>query len=279
MTTKPDQTGNEEQAKAAGSAVSSAPRHGSGTLALDLEMLTYAGMVACSRVVRDLGEGAESAEQAAERIVRHFYDTFRVPRSGERACALVRCFQTHPYEKLTGFRRSAAEAGLRGHPAPEGMRCLTLLGTRGVEPEWCDAKKSEGHAAIPLPSAEVVQRAPMISRLILQMGIPVEHVLAPTTKADGLRLDDVSRSYDVFHVERARASLFIPAQANFVRRYGVRSVVGMGGLLPSGELFAIILFSRVKITREVAALFRTLALNVKLALLPFGPDQTFEAPQ
>jgi hypothetical protein len=49
----------------------------------------------------------------------------------------------------------------------------------------------------------------------------------------------------------------------------------MGGLLPSGEFFAVILFSRVVISPEVASLFRTLALSVKLAFLPYAPDEVF----
>jgi PAS domain S-box-containing protein len=43
--------------------------------------------------------------------------------------------------------------------------------------------------------------------------------------------------------------------------------------LPGGELFTIIMFSRVTIPRETADMFRTIALGVKLALIPFvcGP--------
>jgi hypothetical protein len=49
----------------------------------------------------------------------------------------------------------------------------------------------------------------------------------------------------------------------------VKSVLGFGGLLPNGELFAAVLFCRVPVPRNVADLFRTLALNLKLSLLPF----------
>ena len=45
--------------------------------------------------------------------------------------------------------------------------------------------------------------------------------------------------------------------------------------MPSGELFATILFSRTPIPREVADLFKTLALNVKVALLPFVGTRIF----
>lgn len=49
----------------------------------------------------------------------------------------------------------------------------------------------------------------------------------------------------------------------------MKSVLGCGGQLPDGNLFAIIAFSRVTISRETAETFKPLALAAKLALLPF----------
>jgi two-component system NtrC family sensor kinase len=70
-------------------------------------------------------------------------------------------------------------------------------------------------------------------------------------------------------------SEYVPAQESFVVPYKVRSVLGMGGLLPSGEFFVTIMFSKVRIARETAAMFRTLALSMKLALLPFSGGRVF----
>jgi hypothetical protein len=76
-----------------------------------------------------------------------------------------------------------------------------------------------------------------------------------------------SRNLDVFHVEDAAGSDFVPAQVEFVRPYGVRSVLGFGGMLPTGELFFVVMFATTAISSETAARFRTLALCVKLVLL------------
>jgi hypothetical protein len=46
-------------------------------------------------------------------------------------------------------------------------------------------------------------------------------------------------------------------------------VLGFGSLLPSAEIFAVIVFSKVPIAREIADRFQTLALCAKIALLPF----------
>jgi signal transduction histidine kinase/ActR/RegA family two-component response regulator len=79
-------------------------------------------------------------------------------------------------------------------------------------------------------------------------------------------------------VPQAEGSPFVPDQRDFVRPAGVRSVVGTGGLLPSGELCVVILFAKVEIPRVVAERFSGLALHVKQALLPFADGPLFDAP-
>jgi two-component system, NtrC family, sensor kinase len=90
-----------------------------------------------------------------------------------------------------------------------------------------------------------------------------------------LVLDLDQHTFNVFHVPEAKGSSYIPAQRDFVIPYSVCSVVGFGGLLPDGELFATILFSRVPVARGIADLFRPLALNLKLAMLPFVGRKVF----
>ena len=147
------------------------------------------------------------------------------------------------------------------------MRCLTLLASAGDEHAWNSRRRSRGHQAIPLASADAVRAAPMILRLFEDLGIDMQTILSapqPIARGD-------SRTYDVFHVEHADGSPYIPAQAEFVRKYGIASVVGFGGLLRSGELFAVILFSREPIDAPSAARFRTVALDVRSAL--FAVDE------
>ena len=112
----------------------------------------------------------------------------------------------------------------------------------------------------------------MIAQLIRQLGLEIATVnltaSGPRRRSGAAHLQRVSRS-------DALDSPYIPAQQAFVIPYGIRSVVGFGGVLPPGELFATILFSRVAIPRESAELFKTLALNVKVALLPFAGERVF----
>jgi signal transduction histidine kinase len=150
-------------------------------------------------------------------------------------------------------------------PRP-GMKCLTLLATAGARPEWNSRRASAAHRAIPLVSKEILSQAPMISSLLRQLGVRVEVLLGSNP---GLLVDSQPTSFNVFYVSEARGSPYIPAQDDFVRPLAIRSVLGFGGLLPLGDIFVVILFARVPIPRETAELFQTLALNVKMAALPF----------
>ena len=231
-------------------------------------------MLRAGIAVRKIVRGATSLEAAAGLVVRYLYDNCIDPESGSRSCVLVRFYKTHPYGDLEPDLQRFADH-LLGHLVPEGeMRCLTLLATAGDEPEWNSRRASESHQAIPLPSADIVRRAPMIARLIEDLGLDIEAIVQGTTTAG--RPGDV-RTYDVFHVEEARGSPFIPAQQDFVVRRGIASVVGFGGLLRSGELYAVILFSRAPIPVASAARFRAIALDVRSALYTLDEARTWES--
>jgi hypothetical protein len=107
-----------------------------------------------------------------------------------------------------------------------------------------------------------------------QLGVEVEVLLDPSS---GLLVESGPSSFNVFYVPEASQSPYIPDQEDFVKPAGIRSVLGFGGMLPRGDIFAVILFSKVPIPRETAELFRTLALNVKMAALPFD-DAVFARP-
>lgn len=238
----------------------------------DLQHFTLSDMTQCGIELRKLGSGAGSMEEVANRVVRLFHDRLRIGDTDERACALVRMFVTAPYGALEAEQQQFAQRLLAGAPGNPGMKCLTLLATAGDEKAWNSRRESVGHQALPLVSAASIARSPMIAQLIQQLGIEVATLLEP----DSSVVVDVSQhTFNVFHVPEARGSQYIPAQEEFVIPHGIRSVIGFGGLLPSGELFATILFSRAPVPREIADLFKTLALNIKLAIMPFAGSKVF----
>ena len=242
--------------------------------AYNLATFQLSDMLQLGQQIRRLGGNCDSMEDAAGRIVHYLYDHL-LDAEGSRCCALVRCFKTHRYDALDNGMQAAARAALTDRTAthPE-MRCLTLLATAGDQPEWSDRRRSRAHQAIPLPSVEMVKQAPMVAQLVQQMGLDIARVVHPDPS---FLVDNEKRSFNVFHVPEAVGSPYVPAQADFVLRYKIRSVLGFGGLLPSGEFFAIIMFSKVAIPRDTAEMFSTLALAVKLVLLPFIGSRTFSS--
>lgn len=237
----------------------------------ELGRISLADMTHVSARLRRLGDGARSMEEAASRIVHFLFESFGHPGSGEKACVLARMYKTHALAQLPESLQQFAR-GIAPYAAPV-TRCLALLSTAGLEPAWNSRHESSGHKAIPLTSVEAVARLPMVAQLIAQLGFDVARVVATDRS---LIVDHDQTTFNVFHVPQAKGSAFIPAQEGFVVRYGIESVLGFGGALPGGEIFAVILFARTPITRNTAELFAPLALAAKLALLPFASGPVFD---
>ena len=210
-------------------------------------------------------------EAVAQRIVSTLFDEL-VDNEGRPACALARLFATRRLGALPDLLRQRALARLSEPVShePSNVVCLTLLGSKGIEPAWNGRHGSVNHDVIPLPGPEVLKQAPMISKLIEQLGIDPNRLVLPHRYP----IDEVEpQIYQVFHIEEAVGSPSVPAQAGFVDRHGIQSVLGFGGLLPGSSLYAVLLFTRVRISADLAAQFRPLSLSIKLSLLPFvnGP--------
>jgi len=244
------------------------------SITYDIRNFTIREVTECGRALRTMGAGAASMEAAAGRIVRYLYDTLIDGQTGERACSLIRFFKTQAYEGLDDALKAFALNMLRENTFFPGMKCLTLLGTAGENEEWNRRGASKGHRAIPLPSEEVVHQIPMMRNLIKQLGLSVNSVVKPDP---ALLLDMDQKTYGVFFVPKALGSPYIPAQKEFVIPYKIKSVMGFGGMLPSLDMFVIIMFLKIPVSRETADLFKNLSLNIKLAVLPFE-NQVFTHP-
>jgi len=237
----------------------------------DLTSFGLGEMLKCSLALRESASSAATLEQSAQRVCRFLYDELR-GADGERQCALVRCYKTHPYAELSGDLQEFARTALAGKPPLSTMKCLTLMATIGQSANWNSRQLSRGHQAIPLPSPEMVEKAPMISQLIKEFGMDITSVLAPSPE---IIRELAGKRHGVFHVENADGSPYIPAQDEFVKRYGIRSVLGFGGMLATGDLFAVILFSTVHVSPAAADRFKTIALDVKAAFSRFREGSVF----
>ncbi|TAJ25631.1 MAG: hypothetical protein EPO64_07825 [Nitrospirae bacterium] len=238
----------------------------------DLARFSLKDMTECGAALRKLGDGATSLEETAGRTVRYLHEHLVDGQSGEPACVLVRLFKTHPFKGLEPGLKRYAKAILGDRPAPPTLKCITLMATAGLRPEWNERGKSTRYKAIPILGEPFAAQLPMFARLFVQFGLDIGTVLQPPSD---LLVDYREKTYNVFYVPEAIGSPYIPVQEEFVARYGVKSALGFGALLPSGDLCAVIMFSRVSVTPDAAEMFRPLALCVKLALLPFDGKAVF----
>lgn len=235
-----------------------------GAQVFQYDSFSLSDMVRCSADLRRVDPSAPSMEAAAQHIVRFFHESFIDKDSGEPATVLARCYVTMPYDELDDSAQRVARQSATHGGTFTGINCLALLASAGERPEWCDRLRSVGHLAIPLGTRGAVTRLPMVAALFQQLGLGIDELVAGASpdRSGGLR--------EVFHVADALGDPAVPAQDEFVIPFGIRSVLGFGGLLPDGRIFTVILFTRVEIPTETAERFRLLAISVELALLRFA---------
>lgn len=233
---------------------------------IDLARLSVDDLLQVAQRVRAAGEGASGMEAVAQGIVTAVRSCVRGSDGGE-SLALVRFYVTQRFgalePALQAFAVQAAPADAHDEIDAD-TRCFTLLATAGALEEWNDRRRSVEHQAIPLVREDLVRRMPMVAGLLHALGVDVASVVRPA--ADG-NMERHHRRYDVFHVEDAPTSPYVPAK-QFVAEHGIRSALGLGGVLPSGELYCLLLFSRVPISARAADLLSSLAVTVKATVVP-----------
>lgn len=236
----------------------------------DLTAFTLKDLTTCGAALRQMGEGATTMEEMANRTVRYLYDHL-VDGAGERATALVRFFITKPYGELSADLQQHVEMMLQKRPSDPALKCQTLLATIGDNPEWHSRHNSRFYKVHPL-SKEIVNVNQMFAQVSEIFGI----VLEQTVNLDPeLVLNVEQETYNVLHVYDARDNIYVPDQADFVIPYGIKSVLVFFSLLPSGNIFTVVLFAKVLVPRELLDYFRPLTLNLKMAVLPFDNTAVF----
>ena len=206
-----------------------------------------------------------SVEHAARLFARGLYETFD-------HCVLARVYLTVPFRDLPERNRAFAREVVASREGAgrllEDTVVLSLFGTWGRDSDWCDRRKSRGHLGIPLIDASFVSEIPMVARLFEELGVGnFEWSLPP---GDQLVRKLMGGFNGVFYVADAATArdkqgrFIIPAQ-DFVARYGVKTVFGMGGAYLSGALAACIVFAGEHMPRPQAERFAGLVTPFKAA--------------
>lgn len=229
----------------------------------DMNLFTPQDMAKCSLVLRQLGRNTASMEATSQKIVKYIYQHFCDSQTGENTCVLVRLFKTHPYGELEDSSQQSARRLMNGNSPAADMKCWTLLAAAGAEPQWNSRHTAAENTAIPLVSTELVAQIPAISGMIREFGLDIPTVLGIEPE----RFRQLEPAVlNIFHVPEAKDNALIPEQNSLIIPYQVKSVLGFGGLLRSGSLFAVVISLKVKIPQSTAQMFKYLALSVKTSL-------------
>ncbi len=228
--------------------------------------------------VQPYAEKSENVEQVAQKFIDVIYDEF------EESLALARLFLSVPYDDLPTFNQNFVK-NLAGQLNIESeltstTPVLSLLGTRGNEPEWNDRRQSQGHLGIPLISPEFVDTIPMVSRLLNQLGLGLDWISMPNEK---FRMQTQSTITGTFLVQDAKNDRdaqnrrIIPMQ-DFVADYKVKTVFGLGGryLVGKKSVVAGIFFSKETVTIETLKKLSPIIKPFKVSTMQlFKKNQVF----
>src|SRR3954468_5542627 len=236
----------------------------------DLRRLGLTDTLRCGAELRDRGTKARSIEEGAQSMTQLLYQELVDGRTGDRACALVRCYKTHRYDELPADLRALAKKSLGRKAVPTALRCLTLVATAGDRPEWNDRRQSVAHQVIPLASVDMIEKSPMVAQMIRSFGIESASLISDNEQP--LKLAE-GKAAGIFYVAPAAGSPYL--DQDFVAAERIESVLGFGAPVRSGDLLAMLLFSRTIIGEDTAARFRTMALDIRAGLFAASDLPTF----
>lgn len=205
---------------------------------------------------------AKSLEEGAQALAAGIHSSF------DESVVIARVFCTVPFEDLPQANKdfvkklveSAGVAEVKGTTP-----VLSLVGTHGQEEGWNDRRRSKGHVGIPLISSAFVGAIPMISRLLKELGVPLDWVDSHDSEiirnalggdAGLFFIDDAAEAMD--HEGRK-----IIVMQDFVSKYNVKSVFGVGHAYDNGQMIVCVVFCCDAFSRDVAERFVILASTFK----------------
>ncbi len=147
---------------------------------------------------------------------------------------------------------------------------LCLLATAGKEADWNDRMKSSGHLAIPLFDRAFVENIPMVAKLLSDIDANLAGLDSGVSIASRKLLGGTN---GMFYVPDAQSMVDPEGRAvissrQFVSRYNVQTVFGMGGSYTDGTIVAAIIFTNESLDRLVVDRFPSLIGSFKIATAP-----------
>lgn len=184
-------------------------------------------------------EQHQSLEHLSNILVKSLYDEFR-SADNERLFGLVRVFRFGTFAELPVELQASAQG--------KDQYWLSLLATIGIEQAWCDRRRSRGHQAIPADD----YATPMLRAAFQQIGLKIGGEL--TEGKIQIVKDKDMKLTGYFFIPTAGGSPYVPDQ-DFVKRYGIQSVVGLGTPSPNNSAIMLLAFARFLLAEKDAEKF------------------------
>jgi hypothetical protein len=228
--------------------------------------LSFREALALQSKIKGIENKHNSLEDAAQHYMSILYDELK------ESIVLARLFATIPFKDLPKSNKEfvmtlANSSGILKMIEDDTL-VLSLMGSRGTKPEWNDRRKSKGHIGLPLTSSDFIDKIPMLSRLLKQLGAEIDWVDKSDT---GLVIDTFKSISGVFYVKDAKTEIDhkgrkIIAAQDFVEEEKVKTVFGVGGkYLKTSLFFTTIIFLRESIEEKITDNFTLQASKFKIA--------------
>lgn len=227
---------------------------------MSLTTLSLVDVARCIARVRELAGRSSSIASFAQHLMQCFQETFCSALADDPEMVLSRCFVAQPFSEVTTEVKTWLQLDPRRISAPSSGLCLSLMGSAGVVEGWNDPSRSSRYRAIPIEADCFASRFPMFAEIFRQVGLSIDK----PRFGEGMTIGSAGSACSVFNVPVAIGSPYVPAQDEFVKPFGIRSVVGFGGWYGQGRYFIVVLFSRVPIPPRSVELLRLLALSVRV---------------
>lgn len=237
-------------------------------MAKKISELSLEELVDLNNKLTDKLAGCNALEDAAQQYMSVLYE------AASDSIILSRLFATIPFEELPEsnkkFVKNLAQSAGISELIKERTLVLTLLGSRGVKPEWNDRRNSQGHIGIPLASSDFIGRIPMMSRLLKQLGCGIDWIDSNDTELVLRTFKNLSGIFfvrDALTEEDNNGRKIIAAQ-DFVEKEKVKTVFGIGGCyLGTTLFFTNIVFVREFLEKDKIERFMLQANKFKTATL------------
>jgi hypothetical protein len=206
----------------------------------------------------------QSFQEGAQAAARRVYSEF------SKSLVLVRIYAAVRHRDLPERDRKFV-ADLKARTAPGAdlrseTPVVSLMGTSGTNPLWLDRYASQGHLAIPILSEAFVQDIPMMWKLLTDLGVSVRNL-----GVSAIDLPKFNGFTGIFHVANAATArdsegrFVIPAR-EFIQKYDVHTVFGVGGSFNNGMVVMALMFMREEASRAVANRFLPLVRHLAEAM-------------